>query len=146
MKDETRLLFMKVFGTILVALMVVFLAGLFIFESGESGLDPALLVTLVPAAAIIIVLVATMSRLGRGVKSGLPIQDEMSQRIKERSGYLTLMASIYFVMGLMFYHGFLVEDYGFPGMVVRHAMLVTLIFILAVFGLIWLVLSRRGIR
>jgi hypothetical protein len=146
MKDKTRLLFMKVFGTVLVALIVVFLAGIFIFESGEGGFDPALLVTLVPAAAIIIILLVTTSRLSMGVRSGLPIQDEMSQRIKERAGYLTLMASIYFVMGLMFYHGFLVEDYDFPGLVVRHAMMVTLIFILAAFGLIWLVLSRRGIR
>ena len=101
---------------------------------------------MIPAAAIIIILVATTRRLSRGVRSGLPMQDEMSQRIKERAGYLTSMASIYFVLGLMFYHGFLVEDYGFPGLVVRHAMMVTLMFMLAVFGLAWLLLSRRGIK
>ncbi|MBN2330648.1 MAG: hypothetical protein JXC85_02435 [Candidatus Aenigmarchaeota archaeon] len=146
MKDKTRLFWMKLFGVTLIAVIFVFLASLFIVESREGGFDTILLITLVPAAAIIFILLANLKRLSRGVKSGLPIDDELSQRVKERAGYLTCLITIYFVLGLMFYHGFLVEDFGFPGLVVRHAMMVILIFIIAVFGLVWYLINRRGIR
>ncbi len=143
MEDKKRLRFMKVFGAVLVTFIVAFLAYVFMIESA-SGFDPMLLIILLPAAAIIITLMLNISRLGAGVRSGLPLRDEMSDKIKNRAGYLSLMATLYFVLGLMFYHGFLVEDYGFPGLVVRHAMMVTLIFMLCSFGLIWLILNRRG--
>ncbi len=143
MDDKKRLQGMKVFGVLLVTFIVAFLAYVFVSES-QAGFDPMLLVLLLPAVAIITVLLLNISRLSKGVRSGLPLKDEMSERIKERAGYLTLMVTLYFVLGLMFYHGFLVEDYGFPGLVVRHAMMVTLIFMLGSFGLIWLVLNRKG--
>lgn len=146
MRDKTRLKFMKLFGATLIAVIVVFLAILFTVETNENGFNPALLITLIPAAIIIIMLLLMIKRLSRGVKTGLPIDDEMSQRIKERAGYLTCMVTIYFVLGLMFYHGFLVEDYGFPGLVVRHAMMVTLFFMIGMFGLIWWIISRRGVK
>ena len=146
MKDKTRLKFMKLFGATLVAGIIVFLAILFVVESREGGFNPVLLITLVPAAAIIFILVANMKRLSTGVKSGLPIEDELSQRMKERAGYLTCMITIYFSLALMFYHGFLVEDFGFPGLAVRHAMMVILIFMIAVWGMVWYMLKRRGIK
>jgi len=141
-----RLRLMKVIGAVVVAVILLFLVMLFTIEINQSGFNPTLLITLIPAAAIIILLVVFIMRLSKGVKTGLPISDEMSQRIKERAGYLTSMISIYFILGVMFYHGFLVEDYGFPGLIVRHAMVLVLIFMLAVFGIIWFILSRRGIK
>lgn len=144
MDDKKRLWFMKVFGVVLVAFIILIITNIFVIETGESGFSPTLLVILLPAAAIIITLLLNISRLSRGVKSNLPLKDEMSERIKNRAGYLTLMATLYFVLGLMFYHGFLVEDYGFPGLVIRHAMIVVLIFIMGSFGLIWFVLNRKG--
>ena len=146
MKDKARLFWMKLFGATLVAGIIVFLAYVFVTETMESGFSPVLLLTLVPAAAIILILVATVKRLSKGVKSGLPVDDELSQRLKERAGYLTCLATLYFVLALMFYHGFLVEDFGFPGLVVRHAMVVVLIFMIAAFAAIWYVLNRRGIK
>ena len=146
MKDKRKLFWMRLLGVTLIAGIVVFLALLFISESMDGVFDPLLLITLVPAAAIIFILLANLSRLSKGVKSGLPVDDELSQRVKERAGYLTCLITIYFVLGLMFYHGFLVEDYGFPGLLVRHAMMLILVFMIAVFGLSWYVINRRGIR
>jgi hypothetical protein len=146
MNDRTRLKFMKLFGVTLIAIIIVFVIGIFIFETGESGFDPALLLILAPAALIIIMLVVLIKKMSKGVKSGLPIDDELSQRIKERAGYLTCMLTIYFVLALMFYHGFLVEDFGFPGLVVRHAMMVTLFFMIGAFAGIWFILNRRGVK
>ena len=146
MKDKTRLSFMKLFGATLIAGILVFLAVLFVTEYRQNGFDPVLLLTLVPAAAIILILLANIKRLSVGVKSGLPIDDELSQRLKERSGYLTCLITIYFALGMMFYHGFLVEDFGFPGLVVRHAMMVLLVFILATWGIVWYIVKRRGVK
>jgi hypothetical protein len=143
MDDKGRLRFMKVFGVALVAFIILIIVSIFITES-QAGFSPTLLIILLPAAAIIITLLLNVKNLSRGVKSGLPLRDEMSERIKERAGYLSLMATLYFVLGLMFYHGILVEDYGFPGLVVRHAMIVVLIFIIGSFGLIWFIMNRRG--
>lgn len=146
MNDKKRLRFMKVFGIALITVMILFLAFVFITESRESGFSPVLLITLVPAAGIIFILLANLHMLSRGVKSGLPVNDELSNRVKERAGYMTCMITIYFVLAMMFYHGFLVEDFGFPGLVVRHAMMVVMIFMITVFGIVWYVLNRRGIK
>lgn len=143
MNDKKRLRFMKVFGVVLVTFIVLFLSYVFMIESAD-GLDPMLLIILLPAAAIIIVLLLKLSWLSKGVKSGLPLNDEMSESIKNRAGYLAFMVTLYFVLGMMFYHGFLVEDYGFPGLVVRHAMMVVLIFMMGAFGLIWFFMSKES--
>ena len=92
MKDKTRLMMTKIFGASLVLGIVVFLIYVFITES-EGGLPPMTLFwLLVPAAAIIVVLIIFLKRMSSGVKSGLPLQDEMSQRLKEKTGYLSFMA------------------------------------------------------
>lgn len=146
MNDKARLRFMKTFGIILILFIVVFLASIFYTEISESGFNPMLLIILIPAALIIIILVTLITRLSKGVRTGLAVDDELSHRIKEKAGYYTCMITIYFVLALMFYHGFLVEDFGFPGLVVRHAMLVTLFLIIGVFALVWFIISRRGIK
>lgn len=145
MKDKTRLLITKVFGVVMVLGIVFFLAGVFIYESagGMSLIDMMLL--LAPAILVIAVLIMFLRRMDRGVKAGLPLDDEMSKRLKERAGYLTFVITIWFMIGLVWYNGFIV-DMGFPEIATRYMPMITLLFMLAVFGVIWLLISRRGIK
>lgn len=146
MEDKKRFSLMKGFGVALIAFILLFLAMIFITESIKGDFTQTLLILLLPAAAIILILLANIKRLSKGVKSGLPVNDELSQRVKERAGYLTCMITLYFVLGIMFYHGFLVEDFDFPGLVVRHAMMLVMLFIIFAYALVWYALSKRGIR
>lgn len=145
MKDKTRLLPMKIFGVTLVAGIVTFLGTVFIYESSQ-GLSPiSMFWLLVPATLVIVILVIFLRRLSTGVKKGLPIDDEMSQRIKERAGYLSFMITMWFTIGLMWYHSF-IEELGLPEILARHIIIIILIFSLSVFGLVWFILSRRGLK
>ena len=58
---------MKIFGVALIAFIILFLAGLFIYETMESGFSPLLLITLAPAAMIIAILFLLIKRLNTGV-------------------------------------------------------------------------------
>ena len=147
MKDKTKVRLIKLFGVAFVLGIIAFLATLFVVETVASGsFNPILLITVIPAIAIVIFMAIFIKRKSESVKSGLPIDDEMSQKIKERAGYLTTLISIWFMIGLMWYNGLLVEDFGFPRILSRHLIFIILIFMLIVFFAIWFVLSRRGIK
>ncbi len=145
MKDKTRLLLMKIFGVFLVAGIIAFLGYVFLVE-GREGLSPISLIwLLVPAVMVILILILTLKRISSGVKSGLPLDDEMSRRIKDRAGYLSFLATLWFMIGMMWYHSFM-EELNLPVILARHIVIIVLIFSLAAFGVAWLILSRRGLK
>ncbi len=145
MKDKKKLLLTKIGGVILVAAIITFLGYVFVFEASEGLSLMSLFWLLVPAILIIAILILFLKRLSTGLKKGLPLDDEMSKRIKDRAGYLTLMISIWFMIGLMFYYNFM-EELGLPAILARHVVVIAMMFMLVVFGIVWFTLSRRGLK
>lgn len=145
MDDRTKLKLMKIFGGIFILIIILFLAHIFITEMSAGTYSPALLITLVPAAAIIAVLVIMIGKRSRDVKSGLPVQDEMTQRLKERAGYIAYSITLYFILVLMWIN-FLTEDIESINLEPRFIIYGTLFFMLAVFGFSWLIIKRKGIK
>jgi hypothetical protein len=145
MKDKTRLLLTKIGGTILVVGIIGFLGSVLMFEAGEGLSLMSLIWLIIPAVLIIAILIMLLRRLSTNVKKGLPIDDEMSRRVKERTGYLAFMVTIWFMIGFMFYNSF-VEEWSLPIIPTRYIFIITMAFMLLVFGVIWLILSRRGIK
>ena len=145
MKDKKKLLLTKIGGVILVAAIITFLGYVFVFEASEGLSLMSLFWLLVPAILIIAILILFLKRLSTGLKKGLPLDDEMSKRIKDRAGYLTLMISIWFMIGLMFYYNFM-EELGLPAKLARHVVVIAMMFMLVVFGIVWFTLSRRGLK
>jgi hypothetical protein len=144
MNDKARLKLMKIGGAIFILVIVLFLATIFINEIAAGTFSPLLYVTLMPAVAIIALLVGMIATRSKQVKSGLPIQDEMSKRLKERAGYIAYSITIYFILVLMWIN-FLIEDMETITIEPRFIIYGMLFFMLGVFSVSWLILKRRGV-
>jgi len=93
---------------------------------------------------LVAVLVIMIGKRSRDVKKGLPVHDEMTQRLKERAGYIAYSITLYFMLALLWVD-FLVEDMEAFGLEPRFIVYGTLFFMLAVFSISWLMLKRRGV-
>jgi hypothetical protein len=143
MKDRTRFTLMKAFGAVLIAGIALFMGYVFVFELGENTSPDTLFWLLAPAVLIIAILVLFLKRMGQGIRKGLPLEDEMSKRIKERAGYLAFMITLWFLIGMMWYE-MMSEELGLPLPLARHMPIIVLLFMACVFGLLWFMISRRG--
>ena len=144
MNDRARLKLMKIGGAIFILGIIMFLIMIFVAEISAGTFSPLLFTTLLPAAAIIAVLVIMIGKRSRDVKKGLPVHDEMTQRLKERAGYIAYSITLYFMLALLWVD-FLVEDMEAFGLEPRFIVYGTLFFMLAVFSISWLMLKRRGV-
>jgi|GEM_PF-6447067 len=145
MDDRARLKIMKVGGVILILGIIMFLIMIFVTEISAGTFSPLLFITLLPAATIIAVLVLLISRRSRDVKAGLPVHDEMTQRLKERAGYIAYSITLYFVIVLIWIQ-FLLEDVETISIEPRFVLYGTLFFMLGVFSISWLLIKRRGLK
>lgn len=136
---------MKLIGGVFVAGIIVFLASIFIIEITSGTFNITLLIILIPAILIILVLLLRIKYQSEGVKSGLPIDDEMSKRIKERAGYLTYLITMYFVLALMWYNLFFVEQFDVPQIPMNYLIFGILFFMFIVFGINWAILNKQGV-
>ena len=145
MKDKTKLLVMKIGGALLALGIILFLVTVAAEEMIQGTLTPVFIVAAIPAVAIIALLIIMIRKQGLGVKSGLPLHDEMSNRIKQRAGYYSYLVTIYFLLALMWYH-FLADDSGLPPILGEHIAIGTMIFMFLVFGAAYIIIKRRGIK
>jgi len=145
MDDSARLKTMKIGGGILILGITMFLVFIFVTEISAGTFSPLLFVTLLPAAAIIAVLLLMISRRSRDVMAGLPVHDEMTQRLKERAGYIAYSITLYFVLVLIWIQ-FLVEEVETISIEPRFVLYGTLFFMLGVFSISWLLIKRRGLK
>ena len=100
---------------------------------------------MLPAILIILVLLLRIKIQSEGVKSGLPMDDELSKRMKERAGYLTYLITIYFVLGLMWYNLFFVEQFNVPELPMNLLIFGILFFMFIVYTANWVIINRTGI-
>ena len=145
MDDRVKLKLMKIIGGIFILAIIMFLVYVFVSEISAGTYSPSLLITLAPAAIIIAVLIIMISKRSRDVKKGLPVQDEMTQRLKERAGYIAYSITLYFILVLMWVN-FLTDDMEAINLEPRFIIFGTLFFMLGVFSISWFMLKRRGIK
>ncbi|MBN2518634.1 MAG: DUF2178 domain-containing protein [Candidatus Altiarchaeota archaeon] len=94
---------------------------------------------------IMVLLVWFLKREMDTIRKGAPREDEMSKRFKERAGYYTFVAMIWFALGLSWYSDEAVEN-GWPTLITRHYLVAIIAFGAVLFMGIWFYLSRRGER
>jgi len=97
------------FVGILVTVLVVGGSFAIVSVSGSAGN----LWTLVPALILVIMamiaLVVARKKM-KELKSGIPSEDERSSAIRMRAGYLAFFISLYFVLGMSFFHAMLEDN------------------------------------
>ena len=145
MKDKTNLKLFKAFGIVLVLGMVLFTAYIMLEEASQGTPTSTFVVALLPAVAIIALMFFMVRQKSRDVKRGLPMHDEMSLRIKHRAGYYSYLLGIYFLLALIWYD-FLGEGCTLPEIPGNIVVIMTMIFMFAVFGVSYLIIERNGIR
>jgi hypothetical protein len=145
MDDNNKFLIMKLFGGILVIGIILILISIFIVEISAGTFNLTLLIILLPAILIIAILIFRINQIGEGVKSGVPLDDELSTRIKERAGYYTYISTMYFVLGLMWYNIFIVEYITVPQIPMNYLIFGILIFMVIAFALTSMILNRKGL-
>ena len=136
---------MKLIGGLFVLGIIGFLVAIFAVEISSGTFSISLFIILVPAIFIIATLIILVKRQSAGVASGLPLDDEMSKRVKERAGYLTYLITLYFVLGLMWYNLFIVEKLNTPEIPMNILIYGILFFMFIVFGLNWAILNKTGV-
>jgi len=80
------------------------------------------------------------------MKERLPKDDEMSRRVKEKAGYYAFLASIWTTLGLMWYAGTGVEEFGFPAILPRHVAALALAIVAVLWALFWAYFHHRGVE
>ena len=100
-------------GIILIAVgILVLITGFFFYAKG--GLDfmdylYAVLIMLLLIGSIILGI-----RYTKSMKKGLPVKDELAQKIAWKSGYYTYMFSVWFAVALLWYSTFFVDKFSLP--------------------------------
>ena len=137
--DRTRLVMM----TIVVAAVIV-TAMLWIVPVALQGMIVETSAMLIIALFLAAIAIWQLRRVRDSVKSGLPIEDERSQRVKEKAGYYALLASIWFILGFSWFHSFMVEEFGWPALITRHAFSLSIGIMAAFFIVFWAYQSRKS--
>jgi uncharacterized membrane protein len=142
MRDKTK------FAAI-AAVAIAIIAGITVFSLWTLLLGEPIIYNIASfgvAVAIIVLAIGMLLQLRRNIKSGLPMEDERSKRVKAYAGYYTYLVSLYLLLGLMFYSLLGVDVFGVPELTVTGTIMLVLIAMLAIFCSFWMYFTRRGIE
>ena len=137
--DRTRLAMMTI-----VSAAVIVTAILWIVPVALQGMIVEASAMLIIALVLAAIAIWQLRRVRDSVKSGLPIEDERSQRVKEKAGYYALLASIWFILVFSWFHSFMVEEFGWPALITRHAFSLSIGIMAAFFMVFWAYQSRKS--
>jgi uncharacterized membrane protein len=137
--DRTRLAMMAT-----VSAAVIVTAMLWIVPVALQGMIVEASAMLIIALVLATIAIWQLRRVRDSVKSGLPIEDERSKRVKEKAGYYALLASIWFILGFSWFHSFMVEEFGWPALITRHAFSLSIGIMAAFFMVFWAYQSRKS--
>ena len=135
---------MVLIGAAFIAALFAFF-GMTVLAGASESPSIWLLVSAIPLAGITIFMAFFLSRKRKSVKSGIPLDDEMSQRIKERAGYIAYLTVSWTLIGLMFYM-FISEDYGFPELPARYIIYIALLALFGSYFVTWALAARKGLK
>ena len=129
---KTLNLFVRVF------VLALLMAAISLFFSlPESSLW--LVASVAIAMAIGLVAVVAATEKARSMKSGLPLEDELSRKATWKAGYYAFMVGLWLAIGIMLSNIIAVELFRLPEVEFRHAFEA----IIVVPGLVFVVLALR---
>jgi protein-S-isoprenylcysteine O-methyltransferase Ste14 len=141
MDDRTRFK-MVIMTTVFVIIGV--LAFMMMVAINEP-LDSAFGVLMILIAAVIVLLpLLILLRTWRDLKEGFPLMDERGNIIKQKAGYYSYLATIYIILGFMYYDFIGVEAFEWPALGRTESYMLLEIIILLIFGGFWLWFARKG--
>ena len=143
-QDKLRLKLLWIFFAILILGLASFLITIFVTEGVPTKLDTWFWL-LLPAVLVVLIAALMVRRTSSGVKSGFPLKDERSEKLKEKAGYKAFLVSMYFVLVLMWYQ-FFVNELGLPPLPEAGYLILGILFAMfIIFALFWLHYDRKGV-
>jgi len=133
-KDKLRL-------TLMITILIIFIVtlGFWFFKDWQNGKDIGSLALLTSLFIIIVFVVLMIFIMSKGIKRGLPMEDEMSKMAKLKAGYFSYLISIYYLLAL----GWFGDDYferpsqatgvGILGMAI-------------IFLVLWVYFNKKGVK
>ena len=125
-------LFMRVF------VLAFLMAGFSLFFS-LPGSSLWLVASVSIAMAIGLVAVVAASEKVKSIKTGLPLEDELSKKATWKAGYYAFLTGLWLAIGIMIADMIAVEAFKFPEMEFRHAFEAMVV----VPGIVFIVLAMR---
>jgi peptidoglycan/LPS O-acetylase OafA/YrhL len=133
----------RAFVAIVVAVLVS--GAVFVVAFANAGVDNWATMT---SAAIIVSMAAIALIVARrklkDLKSGIPSEDERSHAIRMRAGYLAFYISLYFILGMSFFHVIL-EDNQISSIPTSEWLMVYVAAMGSIFLVLNSYLSRKGV-
>ncbi|MBU2100533.1 hypothetical protein KKG83_07640 [Candidatus Micrarchaeota archaeon] len=95
-------------------------------------------------ATIIIIAIWALKRKMDSVKSGVPVEDELSKKLMHKAGYYVFLASIYVTLFIGVFEENIAEFFGFPMLEVHHVTAMIVLFLAISFMASYFYLSIKG--
>jgi len=128
-----------------IVVMILVLGTIFVVVYANAGVDNW--ATLMSAAIVItmaiIALIVARVKL-KELKRGIPSDDERSRAIRMRAGYLSFYISLYFVLGMSFFHVIL-EDNQISSLPTSEWLMIYVAAMGSIFLVLNACLKRRGV-
>ncbi len=143
MTKEAKLSIVKIGAASFAILLVLFWISIFLYEM-RNGIDMIfVVVTLVPLIAIIAALFMFVKKHSDSVKSGMPLKDERTLMLEGRAGHYTFIATLWLLVGFMWYETFVRDFIEFPEILGRHVVIIVLMFMAVAYGLLRVYFGRK---
>lgn len=139
MKDKVRLALVTVVAAAVAVTMV-----LFSLTIGLKGRTLEAFAPLITAVVLAVGIIWILGREREKIKKGLPMEDERSKRVKERAGFYAFIAGVWFNLGLLWYNSLIVEEFGVPELITRHALSASILAMAIFFFIFWWYFNRKG--
>jgi hypothetical protein len=139
MNEKTRIALKGIVFALLALTLLLFSATLLLKGNWLAG-APIVLI------ALVIALFGAKFVKGRYelMKNKIPQEDERTDRIMKKAGYYAFLANIWVLLGLMWYAGTGVEEYGYPEILPRHVAAAGILASAVIFGVLYVYFGRKG--
>ena len=99
-----------------IIMAVIFTMAFYALGASRGGLDFPEYIIMISVIAIALAATWVVADRWKNIKKGLPVKDEMENRISHRAGYYAWLATIWITLGVSFANSVMTEDLGLTGL------------------------------
>ena len=140
MNEEARF---RAFVGIVIAVLALGIVFVIVFANVSVDNWATLMSAAILLSMAAIAVIVARKKL-KELKSGIPSEDERSRAIRMRAGYLAFYISLYFVLGMSFFHAIL-EDNQVSSLPISEWLMVYVAAMGSIFLVLNAYLSRKGV-
>ena len=140
MNEEARF---RAFVGIVIAVLALGIVFVIVFANASVDNWATLMSAAILLSMAAIAVIVARKKL-KELKSGIPSEDERSRAIRMRAGYLAFYISLYFVLGMSFFHAIL-EDNQVSSLPTSEWLMVYVAAMGSIFLVLNAYLSRKGV-